>query len=847
MKKLIFGLFLTLFLSAVVAAQENRLGNQPISSSEIYQNIEKLGFLGSALFIAAHPDDENTRLIAWLDNQKMARTAYLSLTRGDGGQNLIGPELREQLGMIRTQELLEARSIDGGEQFFTRANDFGYSKDPEETLEIWERDEVLSDVVQVIRKFQPDIIINRFDHRTAGTTHGHHTSSAILSVQAFDLANDKGAFPAQLKYVNTWKPERLFFNTSWWFYGSEDAFAKADKTNLLEIDNGDYFTSTGYSVGEIAALSRSRHQSQGFGSSGSRGSSTEYLEFLKGSFPTDKSDPFSGINTTWTRVQGGQKVMAQLNKVKETYDFKDPSASLNDLLELRKQINALDSGYWRDLKLEETDLIIRDLIGLYAKATVNQPFGTSGESIKLEVELANRTIANLDYQINDNPAVNFEKSKGSVAKNKSVTIEGILNIPENEAPTNPYYLEEEGSLGMYVVDDPNKIGMPEAAAAFQIPVILMFDDQKIEMSLPVIYKTTDRVRGEIYEPFNVVPEIAISVENPVYVFGNEEMKSISVNIKAFADVSNVTVFADIPNGWIQPMVKQQPFSLSKGESRSYTFKISAPTGFSEGEMKVYVNTGDKKFDKEVVNISYNHIPDQQLVRSATAKLVNPGLSNLAQTVAYINGAGDDVATAIEAIGSKVFKFEPSEVPADLSKYDAVVVGIRAFNVEPEAMASLQNRLDTFVKNGGTLVMQYNTDRGIPNDVLGPLEISLSRKRVTDENAAVTFLDPENKVLNVPNKITQKDFEGWVQERGLYFPEKWDPAFQPILGMSDKGEAQTDGSLIVAEYGDGHVVYTGLSLFRELPVGVAGAYKLLANMISLSKTKPNLETKQDQKF
>ncbi|KQC33936.1 LmbE family protein [Nonlabens sp. YIK11] len=847
MKKHVLNLLLAFLFVAGTVAQENRLGDAPVSSSEIYHHIEKLGFLGSALFIAAHPDDENTRLIAWLDNEKMARTAYLSLTRGDGGQNLIGPELREQLGMIRTQELLEARNVDGGEQFFTRANDFGYSKDPEETLDIWNKNEVLSDVVRVIRKFQPDIIINRFDHRTAGTTHGHHTSSAILSVEAFNMVSDKNAFPAQLKYVDTWKPERLFFNTSWWFYGSEDAFAKADKTNLLQIDNGDYFSSTGYSVGEIAALSRSRHQSQGFGSSGSRGSSTEYLEFLEGSFPTDKTDPFSGINTTWTRVDGGKKVQSQWETVLSNYDFKNPASSLEDLLALRKEISSLSAGYWKNVKLGEVDKIIKELIGLYAKAYVTQPYATSGETIKLNLELANRAIDKLNYQINNNAAISFEKAAGSISNNTSITVEGTLNIPSDQAPTSPYYLEKEGSLGMYVVDDPNMIGIPEATAAFQVPVILTFGDQKIEMSLPVIYKTTDRVRGEIYEPFHIVPEIAISVENPVYIFSNDERKNVTVTVKAYKDVSNIALFADIPAGWIQPMVKQKPFSLSKGESMSYSFMITSPNDSAEGEMIIYATSGNKKYDQEVINIDYNHIPDQQLVRPATAKLVNPGLSNLAQTVAYINGAGDDVATAIEAIGSKVFKFEPGEVPSDLSKYDAVVVGIRAFNVEPEAMANLQNRLDTFVKNGGTLVMQYNTDRGIPSDALGPLEISLSRKRVTDENAAVTFLHPENKVLNTPNKITQQDFEGWVQERGLYFPENWDPAFEPILGMNDKGESQTKGSLLVAPYGDGHVVYTGLSLFRELPAGVAGAYKLLANMISLSKNRPNLETKQDQKF
>ncbi|WP_194850609.1 PIG-L family deacetylase [Nonlabens antarcticus] len=847
MKKYVLSLLVACFIIATSVAQENRLGDRPTSSSEIYHKIEKLGFLGSALFIAAHPDDENTKLIGWLDNKKMARTAYLSLTRGDGGQNLVGPQLREQLGMIRTQELLEARNIDGGEQFFTRANDFGYSKDPEETLEIWDRNEVLSDVVQVIRKFQPDIIINRFDHRTAGETHGHHTSSAILSVEAFDLVNDKNAFPAQLKYVDTWKPERLFFNTSWWFYGSEDAFAKADKTNLLELEDGDYLNYSGYSIGEIAALSRSRHQSQGFGSSGSRGSSTEYLEFLKGTRPTDKSDPFSGINTTWTRVDDGKKVLAQLEKVQSAYDFKNPSSSLKGLLELRNEIDTLNSGYWKSIKRAEVDGIVEDIIGLYAKAYVSQAYATPGESVKLNVEIANRALDQLDFQLNNNAAVSFKESKGSLTKNKSITITGTLKIAEDAKATNPYYLEEEGTVGMYTVNDPNLIGLPEANAAFQVPLILNFGNQKIEMSLPVIYKTTDRVRGEVYEPFMVVPAVSISIENPVYVFSDDESKTINVTIKAYKDIKGLKIYGSVPDDWENQIVERIPKDLQKGQQTTEHFYITAPYGSSQGELDIVARIDDQKFTSEVILIDYNHIPNQQLVKAASAKIVNPGLTNFAQTVAYINGAGDEVAQAIEAIGSKVFKFEPSEVPADLSKYDAVVVGIRAFNVEPEAMANLQNRFDAYVKNGGTLIMQYNTDRGIPNDALGPLSITLSRKRVTDENAAVTFLNPEHKVLQSPNKITENDFKGWVQERGLYFPEKWDAAFTPILGMNDKGEAQTKGSLLVAPYGKGHVVYTGLSLFRELPAGVSGAYKLLANMISLSKNEANLERKQDQKF
>lgn len=848
MKKQIFSIVTASLFAAVSIAQENRLGNRPESSSAIYHKMEKLGFLGSALFIAAHPDDENTRMISWLDNKKMARTAYLSLTRGDGGQNLIGPELREQLGMIRTQELLEARNIDGGEQFFTRANDFGYSKHPDETLEIWNKDQVLSDVVQVIRKFQPDIIINRFDHRSPGTTHGHHTSSAILAVEAFDLVNDPTAYPEQLKTVDVWQPQRQFFNTSWWFYGSRDAFAKADKTNLLEIETGDFFTSSGYSNGEIAALSRSRHQSQGFGSSGSRGSSTEYLEFLKGSFPTDKSDPFSGINTTWSRIDKSGKLESAWNKLLADFDFKNPAKSVSQLLLLKKELEKLPDSYWKNIKLAETKGIILDVSGIYLNASTGQSYATAGEMVNVAIEVTNRSLEQLNFNVSSNNQLQIIKnSEGKLLKNKSDVIEAKLTIPEGQKATTPYYLESEGTLGMYEVENKNLIGLPETDAAFTTTIDLIIDGERVSYKIPVIFKTTDRVRGEIYEPFNVVPDASVSIENPVYIFQKGIAQDINVKIKAFKSITKANLVINLPDGWNASPATLAVTGLATGVSKDFTIKIIPGDKNPEVTLSAALNYDSKSLDQEVILIDYNHIPNQQLIKPATAKLVNPGLQNLAQTVAYINGAGDDVAQAIEAIGSKVFKYDPSDVPADLSKYDAIMVGIRAFNVAPQEMANLQSRLNAYVENGGTLIMQYNTNRGISNDALGPLDISLSRQRVTDENAPVTFLNPDLKILNSPNPLSAADFENWVQERGLYFPTSWDPAFTPVLGMADKGESQTTGSLLVAKYGKGNVVYTGLSLFRELPAGVSGAYKLLANMISLSKNQPNIETKQDNKF
>ncbi|ARN77269.1 LmbE family protein [Nonlabens spongiae] len=823
----------------IAIAQENRLAPQQPNTSEIYQKIKKLGFLGSALYLAAHPDDENTRLISWLANDKQARTAYLSLTRGDGGQNLIGPELREQLGMIRSQELLEARNLDGGNQFFTRANDFGYSKHPDETLEIWNEEEVLKDVVRIIRKFKPDVIINRFNHRTAGTTHGHHTSSAMLGMEAYDLADDSAFLPE----VESYKPERIFFNTSWWFYGSRDAFAKADKTNLLEIEAGSYYLAKGLSNNEIAALSRSQHKSQGFGSSGSRDRQTEYLEYLKGSFPEDKSDIFSGINTTWTRVKGGSPIQTQLNQIIADYDFKKPTKSLNQLAKLHNAISKLDDGHWKDIKIKELEELMLDITGFYAQASVRETYTTGGEHLQVNLETTNRSDEKLQIEITKSDNLQLTTNSFKIPAYQGVNTQATLTIPEDAPYSTPYYLEKEGSMGMYKVDDPELIGLPEDKAAFQVPITVTVAGIEIKKMLPIIHKSTDPVRGEVLEPLHIVPALSVKVEEPVYIFQSGESKKVNLVVKAFADVQNISPSIKLPASWDPGMRTMQVFDMKKGEQRSFTFTVTAPSNQSEGTLEASINANGKTYNKEVIQISYDHIPDQQLVRDATAKIVNPNLTNNATTIAYINGAGDAIPAALEAMGSTVFTYDPANVPADLSKYDVIVTGIRAYNVAEQDMTNLQSRLADFVRNGGTLVQQYNTSRGLNDVAMGPLEISLSRKRTTDENATITFLNPEHPVLNYPNKITQADFEGWVQERGLYFPEAWDEGFTPILGMADAGEEMTRGSLLVAPYGKGHVVYTGLSFFRELPAGVAGAYRLFANIINLD-TQKELKTESD---
>jgi len=824
--------FLFLILSFELDAQSP----QKLSASAIYEKIEKLNFLGSVLYLAAHPDDENTRLISYFSNEKHARTAYLSLTRGDGGQNLIGPQIREQLGLIRTQELLAARKIDGGRQFFSRANDFGYSKNPEETLKTWNKNEVLSDVVWVIRNFKPDVIINRFDHRTPGTTHGHHTASAILSVEAFEITKDQSIFPQQLEYTTTWQPERLFFNTSSWFFGSQEAFREATKDEkYLTFDTGVYFPLKGLSNPEIASLSRSQHQSQGFGSTGSRGSEMEYLELIKGSQPTSREDVFSGINTSWTRVEGGAQIGEILGDVQKNFDFTNPSASLPKLLKAYSLIQNLKDEHWRAIKTEEIKGIIQACTGLYLEAVSNSEFASPGDNIRLHLEAINRSTANVTLKsIVLNPQNRVEETATLLPNNEDWKKFFDYKIPLNAAYTSPYWLNKEGTVGMYRVDDPKLIGKPETPHTSTVTFNIDINGTSISFKKEIVYKYNDNVSGENYENFEIIPPVSIGFADDVILFPNQESKNIRIKVTAEKDNTRGILKLDAPSEW-QISPKSEAVNLpQKGSSITYTFKVTPPSSQNEIWIQPEFETSEENYKDEVITINYPHIPKQTLVVPAKLKLAKINIQKRGENIAYIAGAGDVVPESLRQIGYHVSVLSPATINADaLAKYDAVVTGVRAYNVLEE-LRYKNKELMKYVENGGTLVSQYNKDRGITVDQIGPFPFKLSYDRVTEEDAEINFIDPDSPVLNTPNKITKKDFDGWVQERGLYFPNTWDENYDTVLSMHDKNEEAMQGSLLIAKYGKGYYVYTGLSFFRQFPAGVAGSYRLFANLLSLGK-------------
>jgi LmbE family N-acetylglucosaminyl deacetylase len=817
----------------------NFFGQKPqkLSSNQIYEKIQKLNFLGTALYIAAHPDDENTRLIAYLANHVKARTGYLSLTRGDGGQNLIGPEIRELLGVIRTQELLAARNVDGGQQFFTRANDFGYSKHPDETLAIWNEEEVLSDVVWAIRNFKPDVIINRFNHENPGTTHGHHTASAMLSVAAFDLASDKNKFSEQLSYTQIWQPKRMFFNTSSWFYKDKAAFKK-DISSFTTFDTGVYYPLKGVSNNELASIASSQHLCQGFGRLTSRGEQVEYVKLLKGAPLKDTSDIFSGINTTWNRLKNGGDIGGILYEIENNFDFINPSKHLPKLMNAYEKIQQLENNHWREIKEKEIKTIIEACAGLYLEASALYSSGIPNSSMLIDFEVLNRSDVNIELT-----AVKSVIDQRTISKDVELMPNIKINFQESIflKTTNfsdPYWLRNQATMGMYAVAQQDLIGKPETPKLTKVEFHLIIDKTPIIITKNIIRRYAERDKGEIYEPFEILPKVTTKLTDKVLVFPKDEAQKVLVEVRAGASNVSGKVRLRLPQDWkVSP--KETVFKINqKKDKQVVAFWVTPSKNQSEGKLEVIATSDGIDYKKELIEISYDHIPKQSVLINSEAKVVRLNIHKVGNYIGYIKGAGDAIPESLRQIGYKVLEINPSEINAEnLHQYDAIVLGVRAYNVVKELQFKQKFLLD-YVAKGGNMIVQYNTNRNV--DVAAPYTLNLSRDRVTDEVSEVRILAADHSLLNFPNKITTKDFRGWVQERGLYFPTTWSHEYTSILSMNDPGETAKNGSLLIAKFGKGNYLYTGLSFFRELPAGVSGAYKLFANMLSVGKENNQVE-------
>ncbi|MDB5255841.1 MAG: hypothetical protein JWM14_536 [Chitinophagaceae bacterium] len=820
-------------LGLVLLSQPLAAQTPNVSSSDILQKLQKLNTVGSVLYIAAHPDDENTRLLPYLTYERKLRTAYLSLTRGDGGQNLIGKEQGEPLGLIRTQELLAARRIDGAGQFFSRANDFGFSKNPDETFAIWNKDSILADMVWVIRNFKPDVIITRFPTTGEGG-HGHHTASAILAVEAFTAAADPKRFPEQLKYTEVWQTKRIFWNT--FNFGAVNLTSE----DQIKLDIGGFNPLLGKSYGELASENRSMHKSQGFGTAKTRGQTFEYFKQLGGD--TVKKDLFENTNITWSRFAAGTKFTKTIDKLIAKFDPLHPELIVTDLVNLHKKLQALDETdavlrCWKKEKLKETESLLLACSGLWMEAYAADYIAIPGSDIATTVQVVNRnknlvTLNTIRY-INQDTTLSL-----ALKANELYTFKHTGKLPARFAYSNPYWLNEKHSNGLYSVRDQLLVGKAENDPEVFITFNVTIQDLNLTVLKPVVYKYTDPVKGEIYRPLEVLPPVTVNLLEKVYVYTDTIAKHIPFVVKANRANASGTLHWSLPAGWTatcaQPLFKLN----AKGDEATIEILVHPGATSVNGKISVSLTLDQDTLTKSITRLEYDHIPYQFILSDAEANLVSIHLKTSGKHIGYIPGAGDDVAACLRQVGYQVTILTDDLLDkGKLSQYDAIVAGIRAYNTN-DRLQVYYNTLMEYVKEGGNLIVQYNTNNRIGPLLakIGPYPFTISRDRVTNEQAEVRLLKPEHPAFHFPNEIHAEDFDNWVQERGIYFASEIDKQYENLLSLNDPNEKPNEGSLIVTKYGKGNFVYTGLVFFRELPAGIPGAYRLFVNLLSLPKNK-----------
>jgi LmbE family N-acetylglucosaminyl deacetylase len=792
------------------------------SPAAILQDLRSFNQMGSVLYVAAHPDDENTVLIAYMARGLDYRTAYLSVTRGDGGQNVLGPDFGEKLGVARTQELLAARRLDGGRQFFTRAVDFGFSKDYRQALNIWGEQDVLADVVRVIRTFRPDVVINRFSTQPGGT-HGHHTASAVLGLEAFKLAGDPKAFPDQLKTLAPWQPKRILVNSRG---GGESGLR-------IEISGDDPVS--GLSFVELAARSRAMHKTQGFGGFGGfggGGSRAESFQVLAGEPATNSI--FDGVDTTWARFSGAADIGNLTDDVIVKFDRQNPAASVPALLKVHAQLAALKStDPLVAEKREQLDRIIQHCLGLEVETTIPQAEVVPGEKLALHHMASVRADIPVRWVGTRYPSIKSVLKKTiELSANKPASRDSEQTLPVNTELTQPYWLREEGTRGLFRVDDASLIGRPENPRVFPIQQVFEVDGQQLVVADEPVQVTTDSTgTNDTRRRLDVIPPVSLHFSSEVALLAPGSSHPVEIEITAARPDIHGTLKLETPDGW-RATPATQKFNLSKaGDKSRLTFDVTAPAQSTTAKIGANAEVGGAHYRTDREEIHYAHIPLELLQPPASIKCVSLDLAVRGGKIGYLPGAGDSVDDCLRQMGCAVTELTTNDLAPDrLAQFDAIVTGVRFFDTHRNIGPKL-SPLFNYVENGGTVVMQYNRVDGMQST---PLTLKISQGRVTDPEAPITFLAPDNPVLNTPNKITNADFADWVQERGTYFPSEWDDHFVPILACNDAGESPLKGSLLVADYGKGHFVYTGLTFFRQLPAGVPGAYRLFANLISLGK-------------
>ena len=813
------GAALVLCLSQIPApAQRNLAG-----AVQTKLALERLTVLGSAITVSAHPDDENAALIAYLARGRKARAAYLSLTRGDGGQNLIGSEQGALLGLVRTQELLAARRIDGGEQYFTRAVDFGFSKTAEETFGKWGREAILADVVWTFRRFRPDVVVIG---NSGG--HGHHQAAGMLAREAYTAAADKTRFPEQLRWVEPWQAGRL---VSGGFGGGRGGGAAGD----IRMDTGEFDTLLGFSYTEIAGMSRSMHRTQGMGAPERRGPSNSSVSSVAGR--PSSGDIFDGIDITWNRLPGGAAVGPILEEAARTFVPEQPEKTIPLLLKARPLIAALKDP-WAAFKLKDLDETIALCAGLYLDASTDRSTVVPGETLQVNFEATSRSrfpfaLKSLKLEGMDGaPSQDFPSV--TLAYNQPDRRSLRITVPQDQPYSQPYWLRKPGNGFTYVIEDQELVGLAETPPVLRARIRIQAGTEEIEYIRPVVRRYVSRTEGETTRPLVVVPPVAVGISEPVVWFPDAKPKTVEMLLRGNAPAMSGELVIEAPQGWsVRPA--SSPFQIATtGGETTLSFTVTPPAGAARGQLRAIAKVAGREISSGMLVIEYPDNAPQTVFPPSTAKLVREDVRTLAKKVGYIMGAGDEVPRALGQLGCEVTLLTPEDLArGDLSRFDAIVAGVRAYNVRPDLTANQQRLLD-YMQQGGTLVVQYNTAGA---QGAGPYPLQVGGSRVTVEEAPVTFPNPQHVLLNTPNKIGPEDFTGWVQERGLNFPSQWDPRYETVFESHDPGEQPLPGGTLYARYGKGAYVYTAYAWFRELPAGVPGAFRIFANFLSAAKSAP----------
>ncbi len=869
-----------LILVPILAAAGLRAGNHntyPLpeerGTAGILFALQKLPVYARVLYTEAHPDDESAGTLTWLARKAHARTALFSLTRGDGGQNILGDEKYEAMGLVRTGELLEACRIYGVETYFSTAFEFGFSKTAEESLAKWGHEATLEEMVRFIRMWKPTIIISNFKNDASGG-HGHHQAAGIVTFEAFRAAGDAKRFPAE--GLPPWQARKLYYH------------AGRSGTNgaAVGVPVGDYDPVLGRSFREIGAEGYSKHRSQGNGMSAALpGSANDYF-ILADSVPAKKDHEtgfFDSINTSLTAMldlAGDQRgslaaVEQDLGAAQQAAEsalraFQPgrPSASafeaakgIDNLSEAIRKVGASSlPEKTKDLlrnafeqKRREFEDAVSAALGICLLARSDDVTAIPGEKISVSASLFNRGSEPIDVNQIDlsTSEVGWQTEPsalrpGRVAPGAAASARFGVTIAENARMTQPFWYRDDPKDNRYKTRQTANVFAPFDPPRATVTAKYTFGGTQILLSSPVVAQAGNPLRGSDFEDLQIVPAVSVELKPAlaiVPVLPEPQSREFHVSIlNNRKEGARGSVRLSVPSGW-QCNPPELSFALSgKGERFSGRFVVRIPASSrGTGTIGAVASLYGREYSEGYRVISYPENWTRNLYSRAIAELkvidvkVAPGL-----TVGYVEGAGDEVPEALKQMGVKVHTLSDDELAfSDLGGYGAIITGIRAYNVN-EGLRSNSRRLLAYVENGGTLIVQYVRPLGRPGASgapfpYGPYPMSNSdADRIAVEESPIQILVPDHPALSTPNKITPADFEGWVQERGLYFMHEWDSHYTPLLSGHDPGEGPKNGGMLATRYGKGWYVYTAYAWFRQLPAGVPGAFRIFANLLSLGK-------------